>query len=100
MPTVRLSKIASGDLRRLRKFLFDKDRDAANRSTEVITDHLFRLRASPHLGSPYGNFKKLVIPFGQSSYLAFYHYYEAANLILVTRIFHGRENVDLDPPDH
>lgn len=96
MPNLQIKKLAYGDLKRLRNFLASKDVAAAERAIETILTYINRLKKSPHLGSSYGRkYKRLLIPFGQSTYLAFYLFDAKAGIVHVVRITHGREHIDL-----
>lgn len=98
MPALNIHDPALDDLRRLRDFLRPKDRDAAKRAIETIKEYIYRLQKSPCLGSPYGDFKRLIIPFGQYPYIAFYHFDEIADVVNILRIIHSREDIDF--PSH
>ena len=95
MSTIRIHEIAFEDLKRLREFLLPVNRAVSSRAISTIREYINKLKTSVHLGSPYGDFKRLIIPFGRSTYIVYYYYDPHADVVHVMRIVHGRENFDL-----
>lgn len=98
-----MSRIVIGDdaildLKRVRQFIRAKDKDAAERMILTIQRAFDRLALSPMIGSPYGEYKRLIIKFGGSAYIAYYYYDESIDLVEILRVHHHRE--DIDHPDH
>lgn len=98
MPDLIFGPKATKDLRRLEQFIASKDRDAAARMVETLLAHLDRLTRSPKSGSPFGEFRRMIIPFGASTYVAYYLFDEVADVVHIARLQHGLE--DLNHPDH
>ena len=86
MPQVRFSKRALLDMRRLREFLRPKSQIAAKRAAQAIIKSVQVLGQHPRIGRPIphmpeGNYE-LLIPFGNSGYVARYRYSKAEVTIL------------------
>jgi toxin ParE1/3/4 len=89
--SVRLSRVAQGDIERLTEFLESKSERAAARAADAITSAILSLaefaergRPSKHLG-----FRELVVRFGHSGYVI--RYRVDGESVFVTRVFHGLE---------
>jgi plasmid stabilization system protein ParE len=93
MPRLVWTPYSSRDLRRHYDFLAEIDRKAAARAIKTIYQRLQSLILRPGLGRPVDESvtgrRELVIPFGQSSYVALYQY--NGEEITVLSIRHGRE---------
>jgi plasmid stabilization system protein ParE len=97
MPRLVWTPYSSRDLRRHHDFLVEKDRKAAARAIQAIYQRLQSLILHPDLGRPIDESidesntgrRELVIPFGQSSYVALYQH--NGEEITVLAIRHGRE---------
>jgi len=93
MPRLVWSPHSARDLRRHYDFLAEKDRKAAARAIKAIYQRLQLLLTHPDLGRPMEESttgqRELVIPFGQSSYVALYQH--NVEEITVLSIRHGRE---------
>jgi addiction module RelE/StbE family toxin len=95
MPTpyeVALTPDALADLDRLDQFLRDKNPKAADRMLAAIDAGLTRLCTMPLVGRPVraSSLRALIVRFGQGSYVCLYEVRGA--LVLVARVFHGRED--------
>lgn len=93
MPNVVFAASALRDLERLRNFLKPKNRQAAQRAGEAILKDLQILRLQPQIGRPIadlpGEFREHLIDFGNSGYIARYHY--AGDRVVILAIRHQRE---------
>jgi plasmid stabilization system protein ParE len=89
---VVVSRRAAADLQRLRTWLAEKDPDAANRAAEAIDARIMRLRAFPKLGPLRitADTRELRVRFGRYGYIV--RYVLRGDVVVVTRIFHGRED--------
>lgn len=93
MPHVRLAPAALRDLERLREFLRPKNPAAAKRAAAAIIKTLQLLGQHPQAGRPdddHPKFRELVIDFGDSGYVARYHY-GGGELVTVLAIRHQKE---------
>lgn len=90
--TVRLSSAAVRDLARLPDFLKLDSPRAAQRARTVLHSALRSLEEFAERGRnvPEHDLRELVIPFGQSAYVAQYRI--IGDIVLVARVFHGRED--------
>ena len=92
MAEIVFARRASADLQRLRAWLAEKDADAGERAAEAIVARIMRLRAFPKLGplklAP--DARELRVPFGRYGYVV--RYVLRDDVVVVTRIFHGRED--------
>ena len=92
MATVEFSRRARADLVRLRAWLEDKDADAADRAVRAILDRVDRLERFPRLAPRVkgSELRDLQIRFGAYGYVA--RYGIIGDRVVISRIFHGREN--------
>jgi plasmid stabilization system protein ParE len=90
--SVRLAPAARGDLVRLIDFLSSKSRPAATKASEAIVQAVRSLGEFSDRGRPgkREHWRELIVRFGRSAYIVQYRVYPSA--VLVTRIFHNREN--------
>ena len=93
MPRLVWSEPALADVARLHAFLAPKNREAAQRAVEAIRGGVKELGRHPEIGRPIEDmlpeFREWVVEFGQSSYVALYHFHDDQVMILAVR--HGRE---------
>lgn len=92
MPQVRLSPGALRDLERLREFLRPKNPAAAKRAAAAVIKTVRILGQHPQAGRPDEDdpeFRELIIEFGDSGYVARYHY--GGDVVTVTAIRHQKE---------
>lgn len=93
MPRVRVSPRAGQDLQRLYNFLKAKSEAVASRAIDTIEATFIPLTRMPKIGRPVGTtLRELIIDFGNSGYLALYHFNEAQNDIVILAIRHQLEN--------
>jgi plasmid stabilization system protein ParE len=91
MARVELTRRAHADLGRLRRWLADKNPEAAERAARAIIDGLMGLGVFPLMGAraASGGGRELAIDFGRDGYVA--RYRVDGDRVVVTRIFHARE---------
>jgi plasmid stabilization system protein ParE len=93
MPRLRWSQPALLDVARRHDFLAPKSRDAAKRAVKAIRQGMKALGKHPQIGRPAeempSEFREWVIPFGNSAYVAMYHY--DGKQVVVLSVRHGRE---------
>lgn len=99
MSRVSLTQRAQSDLTRLYAFLEGVDTNAAANAIDTIIaafELLTQLPLSAPLVEGREDIRKLVIPFGQSGYLAFYEYDHTTDVMIVATIMHQRERYFFD----
>ncbi|MDQ2987788.1 MAG: type II toxin-antitoxin system RelE/ParE family toxin [Pseudomonadota bacterium] len=93
MPQVRFAPSALRDLQRLREFIRVKNPAAARRAAAAIIRSIQVLGLQPNIGRPVDNmdmvFRELPIDFGDTGYIARYHY--AGDEVTVLGIRHQKE---------
>jgi plasmid stabilization system protein ParE len=93
MPQIIYSPTAIRDLQRLREFLRSKNPAAAKRAAEVIIQAIKLLGFQPHMGRPVTDmpniYREWVIDFGDSGYVARYHF--AGNAVTILAVRHQKE---------
>ncbi len=93
MPRVIWTPAALGDVERLHDFLKDRNPLAARRAVRAIREGLGLLADQPQVGRPVENmepeFREWLISFGDSGYVALYHFDGENAVILAVR--HQRE---------
>ena len=93
MPQLIWTPPALADVARLHSFLASKSPDAASRAIKAIRQGVKILAQHPEIGRPIEDllpeFREWVIEFGQSAYVALYHYDGKQMVILAVR--HGPE---------
>ena len=95
MSQVILSERARQDISRLYFFLAEKDEAAALRAVETIEAAFSSLRAFPQMCECLeedASLRELVIEFGNSGYLALYHFDEMRDTVIVLAIKHQLED--------
>lgn len=92
---VVLSARAARDIERLWAFLDSKNPRAADRFLDEIERAYLSLSDSPERGRPVRpNFRELVVPFGRGAYILRYTVSRDYGMVVVVRIWHGREARD------
>lgn len=88
-----VSKEAAADLARLRGFLEDKEPRAAANAAARLDAAIRSLQIFPGRGRPSGipGVRELVVPFGGSAYLLRYAHNAEQEMVVVIRVWHGRE---------
>ncbi len=91
---VRFLPEADHDVDRLYSFLVGRNKLAAQKAMLAIDQALVRLQENPYIGvvmRERAGDRQLSIPFGSGAYVLRYRLDEAKDLLIVVRIWHGRE---------
>ncbi|OAI04455.1 type II toxin-antitoxin system RelE/ParE family toxin [Methylomonas methanica] len=94
MPRVIVTQGAIQGLERCRRFLIAKNPLAAKRASQAISGQFRLLESEPDIGRPLQDIqelRELIIPFGDSGYVALYRYEPGANAIHVLAFRHQKE---------
>jgi plasmid stabilization system protein ParE len=94
MPQVIITDAARAGLQRCRKFLAAKDMEASKRAAAAIGGQFSALQTAPEIGRPFPNdphLRELLIPFGDSGYVALYVHDRVQDQIIVLAFRHQRE---------
>jgi plasmid stabilization system protein ParE len=88
-----VSREAGADLDRLHAFLADKDQGSARRAVGALDKAIHSRELFPERGRPSGTrgIRELIVPFGRSAYLLRYLHLDAADEVVILRVWHGRE---------
>jgi plasmid stabilization system protein ParE len=81
-------------LERCRRFLSDRNPQAARRASQAIERQFLLLETAPGTGRPIpdlSEMRELVIGFGDSGYVALYHHDQAIDTVYVLAFRHQRE---------
>jgi plasmid stabilization system protein ParE len=92
MATVEFTQRARADLVRLRAWLADRDAEAADRAIRAILDRIDRLERFPRIAPRVkgAELRDLQIRFGSYGYVV--RYGVVGDRVIISRIFHGRED--------
>lgn len=94
MPQVIVTAGAAEGLERCRQFLAGKAPEAARRAGQVIEQQFLLLESAPAMGRPFPEvpeWRELVIPFGDSGYVALYRHEPASGGVYVLAFRHQKE---------
>lgn len=94
MPRVKITEGAAQGLERCRVFLAEKNPLAAKRAGQAIVRQFALLETDPEVGRPFDDFpelRELIIPFGDSGYVALYRHETNPNLVYVLAFRHQKE---------
>lgn len=94
MPQVVVTEGAALGLERCRRFLATKSPEAARRAGQSIERQFLLLESAPDIGRPFPEapeLRELVIPFGDSGYVALYRHAPADNAAYVLAFRHQKE---------
>jgi plasmid stabilization system protein ParE len=94
VPHVSVTKGAAQGLERCRQFLADKSQDAARRAGQAIERQLLLLETTPTIGRPFPDLlelRELLIPFGDSGYVALYRHVPADDAVYILAFRHQTE---------
>jgi plasmid stabilization system protein ParE len=89
-----VSRGALAGINRCRQFLAARNPRAANEASDTIDRYLLSLKTHPEIGrllSYERGLRELVIPFGDSGYVARYRFDPSADIVFVTGLRHQRE---------
>ena len=94
MPQVIVTEGATEGLSRCRRFLSAKAPEAAKRAGQAIERQFLLLEKTPDIGRPFpemAELRELVIPFGDSGYVALYRHEPADDAVYVLAFRHQKE---------
>lgn len=94
MPRVIVTEGASQGLERCRRFLTGKSPEASKRAGQAIERRFLLLEQTPDMGRPFPEqpeLRELVIPFGDSGYVALYQHEPTHDAVYVLAFRHQRE---------
>jgi plasmid stabilization system protein ParE len=94
VPRVIITEGAARGLERCRKFLEPKSREAARRAGQTIERQFLLLESSPDIGRPFPDapeLRELVIPFGDTGYVALYRHEPGDDTVYVLAFRHQKE---------
>ncbi|WP_455827394.1 type II toxin-antitoxin system RelE/ParE family toxin [Pseudomonas graminis] len=94
MPRVVITAMALAGLERCRRFLSEKDSQAARRAALAIKGQFMRLESDPSIGRPFDELpelRELVINFGGAGYVALYRFEPLASAVYVLAFRHQRK---------
>ncbi len=91
---IAISRHAYADLERLREFLETRNRAAALKAVATIASAIDSLADFPDQGRrvALSEDRELTIPFGRNAYVVRYSRSLPDELIVIRRVWHGREN--------
>ena len=95
MPRVVITGRAALGLNRCGDFLLKKDTQAFGRASLSIIKHLEHLQTNPNMGRPrpgQSELRELIIPFGDSGYIALYSYDTDSETVYIHAFRHQRES--------
>ncbi len=94
MPRLIITEAATLGLERCREFLKEKNVLAMARAAAAIEQYFILLEAEPKIGRPLDDLpelRELIIPFGNSGYVALYYLDENADGVYVLAFRHQKE---------
>lgn len=94
MPRVIVTDGAAVGLERCRRFLADRNPQAARRAAQAIGRHLLLLETTPDMGRPdpdVSELRELLIAFGESGYVALYRHEPEDDAVYVLAFRHQKE---------
>jgi plasmid stabilization system protein ParE len=94
VPQVIITEGAAQGLERCRRFLAEKNPQAARRAGQAIERQFALLETEPGVGRPFVDlpeFRELIIPFGDTGYVALYHHEIKDGSVYVLAFRHQKE---------
>ncbi len=94
MPRVIFTEGAARGLKRCRLFLLEMNPNTAQRAAQAIEHQFTLLKTEPQIGRPFDDLsqlRELIIPFGNSGYVALYRFDENSDSVYVLAFRHQRE---------
>lgn len=94
MPRIVVTAGAALGLERCRKFLSEKNPAASRRAGQAIRGQFDLLRFQPGMGRPLDDepdLRELLISFGDSGYVALYHYEPQTDTVSILAFRHQKE---------
>ena len=95
MPRIIITRTAQRDLERLRQSLQKKNPDASRRAAKAVKESIARISEQPEAHRPVLDMmfhREVIIPFGNTGYIARYYFKPGIEDIIVLRVKHQREN--------
>jgi plasmid stabilization system protein ParE len=94
LPRIVVTPGAARGLERCRQFLAEKSPAASKRAAQAIRAQFDLLKSQPGVGRPLEDepdLRELVISFGDSGYVALYHYEHQTDSVLILAFRHQKE---------
>jgi len=94
VPRIIITEGATQGLERCRLFLAEKNPLAAARAARAIAQHFELLETEPEIGRPWEELpqlREILIPFGDSGFVALYRYEPNDNALYVLAFRHQKE---------
>lgn len=94
MPHIIVTEGAARGLEQCRLFLVGKAPEAARRAADAISSHFVALETTPDIGRPVPDvpgLRELIIPFGESGYVALYRFEPATDYVFILAFQHQRK---------
>lgn len=94
MPQIIVTEGAAKGMERCRSFLAEKNPNAAKKAAQAISYHFSILKTEPETGRSIDeipDLRELIIPFGNSGYIALYRFDEKSGLVYVLAFRHQKE---------
>ena len=94
MPRVIITENAAQGLERCRRFLAEKNPQAARRAAQAIERQFMLLETNPGIGRPLADhpaLRELVIGFGNTGYIALYRHNVELDAVYVLAFRHQKE---------
>ena len=94
MPRVIITEGAAQGLERCRQFMVEKNPQATMRAGQAIEHQFALLETEPEIGRPFDDLpelRELIIPFGDSGYVALYRFDAKTDLVYVLAFRHQKE---------
>jgi len=94
LPRVVVTEGAVRGLEVCRNFLVQKNPEAARRAAQAIVKQFDLLTEYPVMGRPlddHPELRELLVPFGESGYVALYRYGEAEDTVYILAFRHQKE---------
>ena len=94
MPRLIGSEGGTSGLERCRQFLKEKNPLAMTRAASVIEQHFSLLESDPEIGRLFDDLselRELIIPFGNSGYIALYRFEKSDDAVYILAFRHQKE---------
>lgn len=94
MPRLIITDGAVQGLEQCRLFLAEKNPRASKKASEMIGYYFSLLESEPEIGRPLGDMpelRELMIPFGESGYVALYRYEKVKEMLYILAFRHQKE---------
>ena len=94
MPRLIITEQAVEGMERCRRFLQEKNPEAARTAVMAIQQTLARLENHPFMGKPlddYPALREVIIPYGDSGYVGMYRYDEPCKTVFMLSFRHQKE---------